>query len=792
MRIPSEKWQRLNQLFVAAYGILLFGLSITNAEQYREALQGGTFEENRDYWGAIFYTGGSVTSAGIRQGENAYQGSWYGYCGDLNSSTFNANGALYQWLNPRTELNAIRLDVSYYLNITSAEGTTTEWDTLDVLLRFFDRDLNLLREASLAHYSNRNKDPSGNPTNYLPRSHQFVLGALADKDTYLIFKVRTDGNNYTTFRIDDVRVTVVRPDPVYLVDAFVIPAADGINHGTINPSGIIHPVAQGDSITFTAIPDIGFTVDHWVTNGFTSQTGGTEYRLSNIRANYAVSVQFAERRYVVEASAGMGGMVSPIGVIEVRHGNSINFTASPNEGYDVDTWYVNGTAAQMGGTAFELSNVTGARTVFVSFLEKRYRLEIVVSGQGTYSVSPASFASIAKGNRAIASSTYLFHPGTTVTLSAFPSVSYQFSEWLGDIFGRYSRNGIYSFQMANRHERINLTFLPLPSPIPLIIAPASTVPSAFTFVAPTTLGWLTVCEKSRDSVVWVPICAHEGDGSTVTHDITIDQSNLTELRRSLDYPKTATPRFMSFPLKNDLDGNPITLANAKVSAILDHTRRYAGESGKRDETIVTLKSSALQVLAATKTFKNQETGLFVESDGLLALVEPSVQSVLMLPFNYVGTRSDGPSALQYDGHDGYDYAYGTGTKVYAVDTGETVVDVDFAAFTDFPNVPTVPSTHMRDFHYLIIKHPSGYYSVYGHLSTIESKFVDTSDPSNWKPRKAPVMGGEIIGEIGNQGALSPHLHFNVWLGEGKKLRIVDPYGRWTQNGIQIEPSLWSQ
>ena len=51
----------------------------------------------------------------------------------------------------------------------------------------------------------------------------------------------------------------------------------------------------------------------------------------------------------------------------VNYGSSLTFTATPNTGYTVNTWSVDGTVQQTGGTTFTLSNITANHTVQVTF-----------------------------------------------------------------------------------------------------------------------------------------------------------------------------------------------------------------------------------------------------------------------------------------------------------------------------------------------------------------------------------------------------------------------------------------
>ncbi len=71
--------------------------------------------------------------------------------------------------------------------------------------------------------------------------------------------------------------------------------------------------------------------------------------------------------YTVTPSTNGNGSVTPNSAQVVGSGGSIAFTASPNSGYVVNQWTVDGSAVQTGGTSFTLGNVTGNHAVQVTF-----------------------------------------------------------------------------------------------------------------------------------------------------------------------------------------------------------------------------------------------------------------------------------------------------------------------------------------------------------------------------------------------------------------------------------------
>jgi hypothetical protein len=71
--------------------------------------------------------------------------------------------------------------------------------------------------------------------------------------------------------------------------------------------------------------------------------------------------------FLISASAGANGTVSPNSSVLKAQGESQTFTAKPSAGYIVANWTVDGQSVQSGGTIFTLSNITGDHTITVSF-----------------------------------------------------------------------------------------------------------------------------------------------------------------------------------------------------------------------------------------------------------------------------------------------------------------------------------------------------------------------------------------------------------------------------------------
>ncbi|MHC4521787.1 MAG: InlB B-repeat-containing protein, partial [Planctomycetota bacterium] len=91
--------------------------------------------------------------------------------------------------------------------------------------------------------------------------------------------------------------------------------------------------------------------------------------------------------HTLTPSAGPHGSISPSEPMTVLYGDSQAFTATPDTGYEVDAWSLDGSVVQTGGTTYTASNVQAAHTVGVTFKRLPYRLTPSAGPHG--SISPA-------------------------------------------------------------------------------------------------------------------------------------------------------------------------------------------------------------------------------------------------------------------------------------------------------------------------------------------------------------------------------------------------------------------
>jgi hypothetical protein len=151
--------------------------------------------------------------------------------------------------------------------------------------------------------------------------------------------------------------------------------ASSSDGGSISPASVSVPA--GSSQTFTAAPDAGYQVDKWLLGSMVIQEGGTTYTISNVQADQNIHVTFKKVAYVIVATAGANGSVTP-SLSVVEEGGDEQFRATPDIGYKVDKWYLDDGVAKIGGTDFKLTNIKADHRVHVIFRQaSAYSLESI-------------------------------------------------------------------------------------------------------------------------------------------------------------------------------------------------------------------------------------------------------------------------------------------------------------------------------------------------------------------------------------------------------------------------------
>ena len=194
--------------------------------------------------------------------------------------------------------------------------------------------------------------------------------------------------------------------------------------GTTVPAAGSHDVTYGGSFTITsATPASGSRLGSVTVDG-TAVT--LPHTLTNVTSDHTVRVVFEElSTFTVTPQAGSNGSISPATAQSFNENDPVNitFTATPNTGYQVDKWQVNGVDDQVGGDSFTftLSAITANQTVKVLFKEVPVIPTYTITGQvsgGHGSISPLSAGEYEEGANVGAK-----------TFTATPDSGYRVKKW---------------------------------------------------------------------------------------------------------------------------------------------------------------------------------------------------------------------------------------------------------------------------------------------------------------------------------------------------------------------------
>jgi hypothetical protein len=195
------------------------------------------------------------------------------------------------------------------------------------------------------------------------------------------------------------------------VVTYTLAASVSGSNGTVAPASGTYN--SGTVVSLTATPSAGYQVDTWT--GVDSNSGNTG--TVTMTDNKAVTVSFKLIPvYTLTASVtGGNGTVSQSPTGSTYNGGTVvTLTATPNTGYQIDTW--TGVDSNSGNTA--TVTMSSNKTVTVSFK---------IIAVTTYTLVASSFG----GNGTVSPTTGTYDSGTSVTLTATPNTGYQVDTWTG-------------------------------------------------------------------------------------------------------------------------------------------------------------------------------------------------------------------------------------------------------------------------------------------------------------------------------------------------------------------------
>jgi uncharacterized repeat protein (TIGR02543 family) len=159
--------------------------------------------------------------------------------------------------------------------------------------------------------------------------------------------------------------------------------SSAIANGTISPSGEV-VVNETSDAAFTITPDPGYEIETIIVDslvypddsiqGLTVDDKGVgHYTFSNVTTNHAISASFIQVHQITVDNTDLNGTISPVS-IKVLDGGSQSFIITPNTGYVIDEFKIDGVVTDVEinnadvGT-YTFTNVKATHTIAATYKE---------------------------------------------------------------------------------------------------------------------------------------------------------------------------------------------------------------------------------------------------------------------------------------------------------------------------------------------------------------------------------------------------------------------------------------
>ena len=158
----------------------------------------------------------------------------------------------------------------------------------------------------------------------------------------------------------------------FAINTYAITATAGAN-GTITPNGNIVMI-HGDNQMFFFTPDVNYHIDSVFIDNVYDSSAVTDgfYTFDTIVSNHTIYVSFAIDTFVISATAGANGTITPNGNTIIDYGDNQTFIFTPDVGYHIDSVFVDNVydSAAVTDGFYTFDTITANHTIEVSFRMK--------------------------------------------------------------------------------------------------------------------------------------------------------------------------------------------------------------------------------------------------------------------------------------------------------------------------------------------------------------------------------------------------------------------------------------
>ncbi|WP_141546855.1 hemoblobin-interacting domain-containing protein [Bacillus sp. AFS053548] len=312
---------------------------------------------------------------------------------------------------------------------------------------YIDTSFTIIISDDLSHLISATSDSNGkiDPDGFVSIKHGSNQTFKITPNTgFEIGSVKVDGQEVTVTNGEYTFTNVTKNHSINVTFkqiVHIITATAGSN-GTISPNGRI-ATNYGTNQTFNITPYEGYEVSTFKVDGVDAQLTNNAYTFTNVTKDHTINVTFKQIVHTINATTGSNGIISPSGSVSVNHGKDQTFTITPNKGYEVATFTVDGVSTNLTGNSYTFTNVTKDHTINVTF--KKIIYTIIASAEGNGTISPSGILSVDEG----ANQTYKITPDKG---------SYEVATFKVDGVDVQLTNNTYTFTNITKNHTISVTF----------------------------------------------------------------------------------------------------------------------------------------------------------------------------------------------------------------------------------------------------------------------------------------------------------------------------------------------
>ncbi len=202
--------------------------------------------------------------------------------------------------------------------------------------------------------------------------------------------------------------------------------------GTISDN---QSVEHGESVSISATPSEGYQIQSWSGNcgSFNKETNKATFTASK---DCSIGVAFEKKSYTITTNAGIGGSITENQSVE--HGDNVSISATPSEGYQIQSW--SGSCGSFNkGTNTATFTASKDCAISVAFEKITYTITTNAGDGGSITENQSP------------------EHGDSVSISATPSTGYHIQSWSGSC-GSFNKGTNTATFTASKDCSISVAF----------------------------------------------------------------------------------------------------------------------------------------------------------------------------------------------------------------------------------------------------------------------------------------------------------------------------------------------